>query len=82
MHARRAHTNETSVIAQADAAKYPSLVSMGTDGTHAVSGILLTAIADAETEIRLAKERRERKRAAQKGQTAAHRVMKRRRLGV
>jgi hypothetical protein len=82
MHARRAHTNEASVIAQADAAKYPSLVSMGTDGTHAVSGILLTAIADAETEIRLAKERRERKRAAQKGQTAAHRVMKRRRLGV
>jgi hypothetical protein len=65
MHARRAHTNEASVIAQADAAKYPSLVSMGTDGTHAVSGIVLSAISDAEEEIRLKKEKRNRKRAAQ-----------------
>ena len=81
MHARRAHTNEASVIAQADAAKYPSLVSMGTDGTHEVSGIVLNAIADAETELRLAQEKRERKRAAQK-QTAARLVTKRRRLGV
>ena len=51
MHANRLYTNKTHVIPQAEAAKYPGLVTMSTDGSYKISDTLEQAITDQQNKL-------------------------------
>jgi hypothetical protein len=51
MHANRLYTHNPNVIPQDDAAKYPGLITMATDGSFTISDILEQAIINLKTKL-------------------------------
>jgi len=51
MHANRLYTHKPNVIPQEEAAKYPGLINMATDGSYTTSDILEQAIINLKTKL-------------------------------